>query len=201
MAWDLDEGRLISFDLIIKEISRAADELILIPQKYSADWRHLNDFIRGSGMMNFFIPQQNLLFRSELVALEGDYLVIKKPKKYSIEERRSSERYIALNSVKLEIVKNDRIKAYKVFDLSETGLSIIVSTSDSSHFKIGEVLDKACLKLKDKKTRVALELCNERTILPYQFETIPYRGKRYGFKFVGKLNMIGEFLQEISNED
>ncbi len=200
MAWDLINDHLINFKMKIKKIIRGSEEILLVPADKAMDWDSVKELVRGSGLMNFFISEPGLLFRSELLALEGDFLVIRFPKIWNLEDRRIVDRISELNSIVLEIRKKDNIRAFKVFDISEGGLSVVLSGADSYHLKEGDRIKGAILKLMGTAVSLDIEVINGQKVTPYQFENIPYTGRRFGIQFSKRSEVVSKLISDFKKQ-
>lgn len=194
-VWDLAKNNLLVFELKTKEISRTSGEIFLVPGDKNVDWNLVSQFIKGSGLLNFFIPDVGLLFRSELKALEKDFIIVGKPLSWSIEDRRDSERFISLVSSRLQIEINRKKRVFEIFDISPNGLSIVLSSADSYNLKEGQVIERALIQSCQREFWVDLQVINTNFVTPYQFEAIPFTGKRYGMKFLSEVIGIRDLFR------
>ena len=201
LAWDIEKDHLKSFELTIKEISDRNQKIVLVPSDESADWDGIQKIVRGSGILNFYLPSESVVFRSELLNLEHDYLVVRYPNRWMFEERRRHERYESIGNVQLYFsVGKKRVKPFSVFDLSKTGLSIILPRGEGHNFSQGESIEKAVLVLDGEKIPLALEVKNILGLKPYELEKLPYAGKKVGLRFTSDVQEVADFIDGLKEE-
>ena len=130
-----------------------------------------------------FFPQSGIFIFSHFHSINPQSKIIKfSLPKYAVpKERRKDERFDLSGQLSLTIKDGAFSRKFKVFDISQGGLSIILSKSD--HFTItgSEKLKEAIIE--PFKLPTSLKLILVLKVRPFVLEKIPYAGKKFSFEF------------------
>lgn len=163
--------------------------------------------------INFFAPQEMMLFRSMVkqVIPHENRIKIRYPANLSITERRVRPRYLVVNRspvMKLSFKLDKRMADGKTFtkncyDFSQGGLSFIINKSETSYFKVGDVLENSVIHIGTLACNAKLKIVTILPIEPSDINGLLYLSYKIGVQFldktdetVHKLTDIVDFMEE-----
>ena len=171
IGWKIIAGKKITIDVSFYIIRKFRNEIVVrvVNTKESSK---LGDLATGSDKINFYLPEDLVLFQTEVKQIEtnGD-LRIKIPSMIAQIDRRKDirlnlkegvcakvffqkENILATSTTKLHSFKKD------CFDLSGGGLSFLVSKSEMKFFKRDDIIENITLNLGNEEFKLSSYVVN-----------------------------------------
>lgn len=200
VAWDMNGPHAETSNFVINDYHDSSSQIVLKPQ----DVRSMNKIKRmltGFGKINFYIENESLIFESELIALENDYLIIKKPLKAQLSDKREYERVKIEDRMSLLFKVLDKRVVAKVLDLTPGGMGVIVAGHDMPKIHDQDKVFRAILATDDTKVKLSFKIVTMEKVRPYQYENIAFVGKRLGLKIVDIDQATKEIITSLIKDD
>lgn len=188
IIWDVIENNIVRLPVQLKSLNAFAKQLFLTIEDGLKE--SLAHFVRGPGLLKFYIPELQLAFVSELNAVHGNSIEISYPVKEKRLERRQHERFEPMSPL---FCCFQNIK-YEIYDISEGGVSFILGASQYEQlFKLKNDTLNFEIQFNKEKVVVKGEVVDTKKIKPYQISRFPYGAYRIAIK----LNSNPDFTKEV----
>lgn len=192
LAWYAFNGHLLQAELRLKTIRKDRNDLVLVPQWDSLDY--LQQLISGQGRINFYVPDESLVFISELKLLdEQGILTVGMPEKYFLHDRRRDQRIDLLPSLSISFEGISLAK--RCLDISSGGFSLVISQQERRLFKLSEY--QVTLTNGELSLQLEANLSNELKLRPYMLDKCPYGGFRLAFSFLNMNDLTRKRLDDL----
>lgn len=192
VAWRIASGKKITANVFIRVIRRSRSELLLKATDFNSS-QMLSTLVSGSDKLNFYMPEEMVLFQSDIKSFEtsGD-LTIKLPKMIAQIDRRKDMR-LFLNDhchaqtkfMKLNGSSNGNFQLFdkSCFDISAGGLSFIVSKPESKFFSQGDLIKPLKIMVENKEVVALARVVNIFDVEPDAHNGLHYKGKKICVNF------------------
>lgn len=191
IGWRLVGDKKVTVDLSIRVIRKFRDEIIFKATTEEGHYQ-LQSMVNGADKLNFYFPQDMMLFQSEIKSFETkDNLVIKYPKMIAQVDRRKDLRLFIEEdhpvSVKFSKKNHGQISSSQVFDkrcfdLSAGGLSFVVSRGEFKFFQKDDIFDFTLL-IESKENKVQGRVVNILEVEPDKRNKLNYKGWKICLNF------------------
>lgn len=181
IAWNLITGHFVKTDLRLQSVVMVKKELHFLLSESSS--QILKEVISGSGIINFYIPFKGILFSAELKKFDDKKLVTNIPSDFDSNDRRTENRYQALD-VKITISYKDKSITKSCFDLSNGGFSVVFLNSEAIVKSDDDNSLSVTIRYGENLYELKAKLVGTRSVKPYENESIPYAGRRTSFEFI-----------------
>lgn len=187
IAWRFVSGKKITTDIFIRVIRKSRNE-ILVRGSDMESQKILSQLVAGSETINIFLPEDMVLFQSEIRAFDanGD-TVLKIPSMIAQIDRRKHMRLFINedHSAKIKFFKQTHAQRGNTqkfekacFDISAGGLSFIVSRMESKFFMIGDDLGIIRVAFENQEIQVVGKIVNILDVEPDARNGLHYKGKK-----------------------
>lgn len=200
-VWRFVAGEKLVAKVKVKVIRKYRDEIVLTPS--FATFEEFEKLISGTEHINFFLPNDGVLFQSKIKGYElNKALTVSTPDKYVQLDRRQ---YIRLNikdaeevKVSMLIKQNGIEKKFTkdCFDISAGGFSVLFNKNETKSFYKDLSIKKIVLLLEGKHYSVPSQVVNNIELDPKLYVDIIYKTNKVSFKFQN----VNEELKEIINQ-
>lgn len=189
IAWRIASGKKITANVFIRVIRKSRCELLLKATDPQSS-KMLSTLVSGSEKLNFYMPDEMVLFQSDIKVYEasGD-LVIKLPKMIAQIDRRKDMR-LFLNDhchAQTKFMKlnghSNQLFDKSCFDISAGGLSFIVSKPESKFFSQGDLIKPMRIMVENKEVMALARVVNIFDVEPDAHNGLHYRGKKICVNF------------------
>ena len=188
-AWQSIGGVVEKCELKIKAYRKDYNEFEL--EVCVGQEEALAKVVSGNRILNIYVPELSVSFFSELKSLSADKKVkLYPPNEYTFYERRKHDRIHPTKTCYVSFEHNKVTSKKAIFDLSISGVAIILAKSDKIAISKGKVFAQFYLDVGLKKIMVKAECVNSITIDRFKLDNLPYGGFKLAFRFT-----------EISKED
>lgn len=143
------------------------------------------DLFPGEKILSLYSPVLGISFKVPVKNInDKNQIKCDIPSEYIVHNRRGHERVVPLCATGIKIKKNGNYIKKTVFDISESGVSILLSKSEK--VLIGENQSKyeLVLELGSKSILLNAELVRIINIDRYKLDSHPYGGVKFTFRFV-----------------
>jgi hypothetical protein len=193
VGWKIIGGQKVTVDLFIRVIRKFRNELVV--RATNLEGRNmLANLITGSDKLNLYLPDDLVLFQSEIKNCDatGD-LVITLPKMIAQVDRRKHLRLFVNDemNVILSFAKQNhgqRVSTQqfekKCFDISAGGISFIISKIEAKFFEVGDLVFGISLYLDKRKTLINAEVVNILDVEPDDNNGLHYKGKKVCIRYL-----------------
>ncbi|RZF23154.1 PilZ domain-containing protein [Halobacteriovorax vibrionivorans] len=173
IIWDVIENNILRLPVKFKSLNSFASKLFLTIEDGLKD--SLAHFLRGPGLLKFYIPELQLAFVSELNAVHGTSLEVSYPVKEKRLERREHKRFEPLTP---HYAKFQNLK-YEIYDISKGGLSIVLGSSQYEQlFQLKNDTLNFTIEFAKESVHVKGKVVDTKKIKPYQISRFPYGAYR-----------------------
>ena len=188
IIWDLIEGNIVRLPVQLKSLNSFAKQLFInIEDGFTESLAH---FVRGPGLVKFYIPELQLAFVSELNSIHGNSLEVSYPVKEKRLERREHERFEPMSPLYCCF---QNIK-YEIYDISEGGVSFILGASQYEQlFKSKNDILNFEVDFNKDRIYVKGEVVDRKKIRPYQIDRFPYGAYRISVRLEGQ----GDYVKKV----
>ncbi|MCB9094639.1 MAG: PilZ domain-containing protein [Halobacteriovoraceae bacterium] len=191
LAWKIFGDVKITAPVRIKVIRSHRGEILL--ETHEDNIPLLHRILGGTQKINFYIPNGNVLFQCKLKDMNpnGSFVVYIPDMVVRQERRKSLRCSVTDDRVKVQFAKDlargggrhDHIFDKKLYDISEGGLSIILTSTESKYFQNNDVIENVKLSISGKIMTVGVKLVNLIPVDPDPYNGLAYRGFRACFSF------------------
>ena len=199
VGWKMIAGQKVRVEVVFKIIRKFRNEII-VNALYPNEKMDLTKLASGSEKLNFYLPDEMVLFQVEVKQIQesGD-IIIGFPKMIAQVERRKEFRLFVENNLNIDVSFTKTNHGQKVatqpfkkncFDISSGGLTFIISKIEKSFFKLGDKIDELVISIENREIKVKVEILKVNKIEPNARNTLIYGGW-----------LVGTKLIEISKED
>jgi hypothetical protein len=181
-CWAIKDNDIVKVPLTIKTIQLDYKRIVFKFNPYHI--HYFNKVINGSRKMDFVIDSKSLLFTCDFKEInkEEHELTVSIPSFHHYADRRTDDRIIPNINISIAFEGTKIPFKANVYDLSRGGLSIILGREQNALLKEGNEFDCELNFGKTYfKTRVVVR--NILPFKPYEFDGIPFQGKRYSLVF------------------
>jgi hypothetical protein len=193
VGWRIIGGKKVTVDLFIRVIRKFRNELVI--RATHPDGRNtLANLIAGSDKLNLYLPEDLVLFQSEVKKSEssGD-VVITIPEMIAQIDRRKHLRLFLDEEINVNVLFSKQNHGQrsstqqflkKCFDISAGGLSFIISRIEGKFFEVGDIIYGLELILDKRKTTLNAEIVNLFDIEPDEQNGLHYKGQKICVRYV-----------------
>lgn len=192
MGWKMIAGKKETVEVIFHIIRKFRNEIVVRAVGPHAK-ATLADLSVGAQNLNFYLPEDLVLFQTEVkqVDTNGD-VIIKIPEMIAQVDRRKHMRLFVEEGMKAEAHfekenYGQRVLTQKFnkgcFDISAGGFSFIISKSESRFFQIGGSIERIQLIVDNKKMLVSGEIINIDEVEPSPRNHLIYKGWKVSVKY------------------
>ncbi len=192
VAWRIASGKKLTTNVFIRVIRKSRSELVLKATDFSSS-KMLSTLVSGSDKLNFYMPDEMVLFQSDIKSFDssGD-LIIKIPSMIAQIDRRKDMRlflddhchaqanFMKSNGRSLET--HQRFDK-SCFDISAGGLSFVVSKTEAKFFSRGDFIKPMKILVEKKEIMVFARVVNIFDVEPDAHNGLHYRGKKICVNF------------------
>lgn len=207
MGWKIVGGKKEIVDVNFHIIRKFRNEIVVranSPQTKD----QLTDLSVGAQNLNFYLPEDLVLFQSTVKKIEvnGD-VVIEFPEFIAQVDRRKHMRLFIENGIRSEIFftkenhgQRVRSQAFQkgCFDISAGGLSFIISKTEKKFFEVGDGLYGLQLEIDDFTIHLNGQVVNILEVEPNARNGLIYKGWKISVKFTSialeAQKMIDDFV-------
>lgn len=190
-AWNIVGNEQCEVDLQFVVVNGPKREVILSYQ--DEDLPALTKLLAPKVDMNFFIPEEMILFRSMVTNIlpHENRIKIQLPTSMSMTERRVGPRYLVINQdpdikVSFKLGKrgaDGQIFTKNCYDLSAEGLSFLVNNSDSNYFRRGDEVSNVILHYGKESIKISFSVLSIIPIEPSGINGLLYASTKIGVRF------------------
>ena len=192
IAWKIVAGKKITVDVVFHIIRKFRNEIVV--RSMSSQTKNvLGDLSVGAQKLNFYLPEDLVLFQSEVKQIlpTGD-ITIKLPEMIAQIDRRENMRLFIENGMKSNVTFVKEANTHRVikqkfikecFDVSAGGFSFISSKSESKFFNIGDLVNDIQMNLDGQSFKVSGRVINIFEIEPNKQNNLHYKGWKICFRF------------------
>lgn len=206
ICWRIIAGSKQTAEVSLKIIRKTREEIV-VAALGEKNQRALMEIITGAEKINFFLPDDKVLFQSEVKSIsEQGQLTVSLPREFAHIDRRDHVRlqlYDDLTSsvsFKKEMIQsqNKSIQLFekKCFDLSAGGLSFITSRLESRFFKKDDEIHIINLVVSGKTIVCAAKVVNILDVEPNERNKLNYKAHKVCLEF----SMISEIDVDFINQ-
>lgn len=192
IAWKLVAGKKITVDVHFRVIRRFRDELVVCPVS-KKDEAKLSDLVLGAKSLNFYIPDEMVLFQSEIKSSfsNGD-LTLRFPELIAQIDRRKHLRLLLPEFLGVKVKFFREISSFRTssrlfekncFDISAGGFSFILSKTEARFFKGTKDISLLSLRIGDKEIKTGAEIISMLEISPNSDNKLNYRAIKVCVRF------------------
>lgn len=184
IGWKIIAGKKVTAEVVFHTLRKFRDEIVIRAVGHKSKIT-LTNLTVGSNKLNFYLPDDLVLFQTEVKHIErnGD-IRVKMPKMIAQVDRRKHLRLVADEKMTISLSFNKESQALnkgpqkfekKCFDISAGGCSFIISKIEKTYFTVGEkiadvrlVLGGDVVSVNAKIVNILEEKPNSRNGLLYQ---------------------------------
>lgn len=187
IAWRLIGDKKVLIEVSFRVIRKLRKEIVLVavnPQ----DKTELMNMVTATGKINLYLPNDLVLFQSQVKGKELDGSVrIEIPSYIAQIDRREDARFHLIDTINvpLKFTKNINRHLAKTqffekscFDLSAGGLSFITSKSESKFFQVGDEIKDILFKLGTKDIKLDAKITSISNLEPNEQNKLHYSGSK-----------------------
>ncbi len=184
IGWKIVAGKKVTAEALIYIIRKFKGEIV-IRAKSEKDKLELGNLATGADKINFYLPNDTVLFQTEIKQLEtnGD-LRVKIPKMIAQVERRKYMRLLVdeRSDVQVTFLKDSSDGrnlshnfSKNCFDISAGGISFYVSRSELKYFKLGDDVPNIELTFGSNSLSVSGKVVNIMEVEPNSRNDLHYK--------------------------
>ncbi|MBC77341.1 MAG: hypothetical protein CME64_15155 [Halobacteriovoraceae bacterium] len=205
LCWRIVNGQKKTVEGFFRVIRKFRNEIVLRATANDSQ-RELGKLVAGCETMNFFLPEDMVLFQTQVKSVDqnGD-LVIAIPKMIAQVDRRKHMRLNLGGEVsaiaRFQKENHGQIKRKHVFekscyDISGGGLSFIVSKTESKFFKIGDEVGPISVNVENKDVPLKGKVLSILEIEPNEHNDLHYKGYKICIQYSKIGSKAQKFLEE-----
>lgn len=191
IGWRLVGGKKVTIKLKIRVIRKFRNEMAVVAYNEQMT-SELDAVLSGMDKLNFYLPEDMVLFQSEVKAIYKNEIVVSLPKMIAQIDRRKFLRLIVpadlnvtINFAKKNNASNGMAQKFKksCFDLSAGGLSFIVSRMECKYFNVHDLM-KIKLEFDELSLIAAGQIVSILEVSPEDNVDLHYKGWKICMKFI-----------------
>jgi hypothetical protein len=193
MGWKIVAGKKITVEVVFHIIRKFRNEII-VKAVTPAGKKTLGDLSIGAQNLNFYLPDDLVLFQTEVKQIlpSGD-ITIRIPKMIAQVDRRKNMRLFIEEGMKADLTFKKENPGQRVitkvfnkrcFDISAGGYSFIISKTEANYFKMGDRVVNAELVIDNQKIKVHGKIINLLEVEPNKQNKLHYKGYKVCLSFL-----------------
>ncbi len=192
-GWKIIVGKKVTVEVVFHIIRKFRNEIV-IKAVGPQGRQNLGNLAAGAQNLNFYLPDDLVLFQSEVKQIEANGNIrVTFPKMIAQVDRRKHLRLFVENGIKVNVgftKENHGAKKVKqqfkkpCFDISGGGLSFIVSRTEKAFFKEGDLIEKLKVELDNEQIMCHAKIINIFEVQPDQRNGLIYKGFKICLKLL-----------------
>lgn len=192
LGWRIIAGKKVTSELYIRVIRKFRNEFVVrgMTEKQK---NTLNNFVASSGVLNFYLAEDMVLFQSEVKHIDpnGDF-VFSIPQMIAQIDRRKHMRLFLSDEVRAKVVFFKENHGHRVmrqqfnkdcFDLSAGGLSFFISRAESKFFDLNDSVEDIELYFDNTSVKLKADIVNIFDVEPDERNQLHYKAKKVCLRY------------------
>ncbi|MDP7321261.1 MAG: PilZ domain-containing protein [Bacteriovoracaceae bacterium] len=205
LGWKIIAGQKVTVEVIFHIIRKFRGEVI-VRANGPKNKELLGNLATGSQKINFYLPEDMVLFQTEVKQIEpnGDVRV-KLPKLFAQVDRRRDFRLFLGEGLKVQIdfQKFDHSQQQyqqkfnkNLFDISAGGSAFIISRSEKAFFRVNDLIKDINIRIEGREIKVNAVIMNILDVEPNKQNQLNYKGKKVCLRFLNLDATNKKFLED-----